>query len=95
LRQLPAAQPVGATACLLADIGPTQLLQLAARQRLNHIAFIRVSSFTLVKHLQGQTDSIGHRASSFVVIVEPTKQLLGWTISTHKGERQVKKCFAV
>jgi hypothetical protein len=54
-----------------------------------------MSGFTLVKHLQRQTDSIGHRASSFVVFVEPTKQLLGWTISTHKGERQVKKCFAV
>ncbi|MNE31905.1 hypothetical protein D3C80_1254950 [compost metagenome] len=85
LRQFPAAQPVGTAPGLLADIGPAQCLQLTARQRLNHIGLVRVSGFTLIKHLQRQTESIGHRASSFVVIVEPTKQLLGRTIPRTKA----------
>jgi len=88
LGQFPAAQPVGGAARLLADLGPAQFLQLPVRQRLNHIAFMWVSCLALVKHLQRQTYCFSHRVPSFVVFVEPTKQLLGRTIPRTKASRK-------
>ena len=85
--QFAAAQPTGRTPGLFPDLSPTQLQQLTATERLNHVALVRVPCFTFVKQLERQTDCISHRASSFVVFVGINQALAWLTIP-----REQKRC---
>ncbi|MNG24111.1 hypothetical protein D3C84_1087990 [compost metagenome] len=90
LGQVAPPQPTGGPAGLLASFPPSQLLDPSTAERLDQVALVRVTGFTLEKNVKRQTDCISHRASSFVLFVGDNQALAWSTIPRTRRRRKLR-----